>query len=200
MRRAAGRAHVLAPCLPLSLQNWLYEDGEDAAKSVYLAKLEELQAQGRPVERRAEEDAARPAAAAGLRATAERLLAEARSDDPKYAHIAAGERQKVAAACEAALAFLVEKDAAQVLLQKHEDPAVTAGDLVARDMALRREAELVLSRPPPPPKPAAEASAVQEGNTAAGDEATPEQMDTEAAETSPQLAEGPQQMEEEAAV
>mgnify|MGYP001136094711 CR=1 FL=1 len=69
------------------LQNWLYDEGEDVAKSVYVAKLEELKKLGAPIEQRFSEDSARPAAVAALRAAAERYLAAARSGDAKLAHI-----------------------------------------------------------------------------------------------------------------
>lgn len=52
------------PTLP---QNWLYEEGEDETKSVYVAKLAEFKGLGGPVEARAANAAALPAAADSLR-------------------------------------------------------------------------------------------------------------------------------------
>ena len=46
------------------VDNWLYEEGYDATKSVYAGKLAELKKIGGPVEARAAEAAARPNAAA----------------------------------------------------------------------------------------------------------------------------------------
>jgi hypothetical protein len=43
------------------MEDWLYDEGEDCAKSVYVAKLEELKKVGGPIE-------ARCAAVLGLRA------------------------------------------------------------------------------------------------------------------------------------
>ena len=54
-------------CLLYCLQNWLYEEGEDETKSVYIAKLAEVQQLGGPVEARAANAAALPAAADSLR-------------------------------------------------------------------------------------------------------------------------------------
>merc|ERR1711862_382270 len=48
------------------IENWLYEDGFDATKSVYAAKLDDLKKLGSPVENRAAEAAARPNAVAAL--------------------------------------------------------------------------------------------------------------------------------------
>lgn len=55
------------PPFPTLPQNWLYEEGEDETKSVYVAKLGEFKALGGPVEARAANAAALPAAADSLR-------------------------------------------------------------------------------------------------------------------------------------
>jgi hypothetical protein len=51
------------------LQDWLYGDGEDEKKSVYVAKLEELKKLGEPVKLRFVEDQTRGPAASSLRST-----------------------------------------------------------------------------------------------------------------------------------
>ena len=56
-----------SPPLHSPTQNWLYDEGEEEAKSVYAAKLGELTAVGGPVEARAANTAALPAALARLR-------------------------------------------------------------------------------------------------------------------------------------
>lgn len=43
-----------------AMEDWLYEDGEDEKKSVYVAKLAELKAKGDPIQMRATEEQARP--------------------------------------------------------------------------------------------------------------------------------------------
>ncbi len=43
-----------------SMEDWLYEDGEDEKKSVYVAKLAELRAKGDPIQQRAAEEQSRP--------------------------------------------------------------------------------------------------------------------------------------------
>ncbi len=43
-------------------EDWLYGDGEDETKSVYVAKLAELRGRGGPIEERAADDASRPGA------------------------------------------------------------------------------------------------------------------------------------------
>jgi hypothetical protein len=43
-----------------SMEDWLYDEGEDETKSVYIAKLAELKAKGDPIAARAAEDETRP--------------------------------------------------------------------------------------------------------------------------------------------
>lgn len=49
-------ALVLCICVLQACEDWLYEEGEDCTKSVYVAKLAEMQALGGPVQQRAAED------------------------------------------------------------------------------------------------------------------------------------------------
>ena len=79
-------------------QNWLYDEGEDEKKSVYVAKLDELRGAGEPVVRRALEASARPVAASSLAATCERLRAAATSSDAKLAHIPQADKDQARAA------------------------------------------------------------------------------------------------------
>ena len=76
------------------VQNWLYEDGEDEKKSVYVAKLEELRKEGDAIERRAAEATSRGPAAASLTALAGSYATAATSDDAKLAHISPENKQK----------------------------------------------------------------------------------------------------------
>ncbi len=90
-----GRQWLLACLTACLVQDWLYEEGEDETKSTYIAKLEELRQVGDPVERRGIEFQMRPQAAARLRETAHHYASQASSSDPKLAHIAAADKQKV---------------------------------------------------------------------------------------------------------
>jgi predicted NBD/HSP70 family sugar kinase len=52
------------------MEDWLYDEGEDETKSVYVAKLAELRAKGDPIAARAAEDETRPGAWGAGRALA----------------------------------------------------------------------------------------------------------------------------------
>ncbi len=77
------------------MQDWLYDEGEDVQKSVYISKLEELQRLGGPIEARFHESETRPAAIASLADGARALQGIAQSNDPAYAHIPQEEKDQV---------------------------------------------------------------------------------------------------------
>ncbi len=85
-------------CLRECSQDWLYDEGEDESKAVYVAKLKELEALGEPVLVRAREAGARPGAAAALMQTANRLIQIASASDAKHAHIPQEDKEKVCSA------------------------------------------------------------------------------------------------------
>jgi heat shock protein 4 len=79
-----------------SAEDWLYsEEGEDATKSAYVAKLDNLKSMGDPVVLRFKESEDRPKAAAGLRESADLFLGQAQGGDEKFSHIEEADRNKV---------------------------------------------------------------------------------------------------------
>jgi heat shock 70kDa protein 4 len=148
-------------------EDWLYDEGEDEKKSVYVAKLAELQASGGPIEARLEAEKGRGPAAASLRETATRFASVAASQDAKYAHLTAEDRQLLDKEATEALSWLSEKEGMQASLKKSDEPALTAADCDKKRGVLERVCGPVASKPaPPPPKPekvAEEAKAAAEG-------------------------------------
>jgi heat shock protein 4 len=79
-------------------EDWLYsEEGEDAKKSDYVAKLDELKALGDPIRFRAREAEERPRAERALRETLARFQDAATSGDEKYSHLSEEDLSKVRA-------------------------------------------------------------------------------------------------------
>ena len=158
-------------------EDWLYDEGEDETKGVYVAKLEELKKMGDPIELRAAEERARPAACATLASVAAAFEAQAAPDDA-HAHIDAQDLEKVRDECKAALDWLAEKTALQEKTAKTAPPVLLSADVVKKTEALKRVAEPILARPKPaPPKP--EPTKVEEPmDVAEGDDAA-EPMETE---------------------
>lgn len=86
----AAQAHASAA----NLQDWLYDEGEDESKTVYVNKLKELEALGEPVLARAREAGTRPRATAALMTTANRMIQIASANDAKHAHISQEDKEK----------------------------------------------------------------------------------------------------------
>ena len=77
-------------------EDWLYsEEGEDATKSAYVKKLDELKATGDLIYLRWKESEDRPKAAASLRESLNMYLSQAQSGDEKYSHISEDDKTKV---------------------------------------------------------------------------------------------------------
>ncbi|THU61063.1 hypothetical protein C4D60_Mb07t19340 [Musa balbisiana] len=101
------------------VEDWLYEDGEDETKGVYVAKLEELKKTGDPVEERYKEWTERGPAIDQLAYCINSFREAALSNDPKFDHIDLAEKQKVINECGEAEAWLREKKQQQDALPKY---------------------------------------------------------------------------------
>lgn len=132
-----------------AMENWLYEDGEDEAKSVYEAKLVELRVKGDPIAQRYNESETRAAAALQLQNTCSRYAAFAESQDPQYAHIEAAERATVRTECSEAMQWLTDKMAQQQKLAKTDEPAVLSADILKKAGVVERVAFPIASKPAP---------------------------------------------------
>eukprot|EP00775_Hariotina_reticulata_P005686 gene5686-5924_t len=112
-----------------AMEDWLYDEGEDEKKSTYVAKLEELKAKGDPIEKRAAEEAGRPAAIEELQRIANQYLSVADSVLPAHAHLEAADRDTLRKEATAALDWLNEKVALQAQLHKYDEPVLTVADI-----------------------------------------------------------------------
>ena len=166
-----------------SIENWLYEDGFDATKSVYAEKLAELRKIGNPIERRQVESGARPATVASLRQNVEfysNWLNTAQTDE-KYAHISEEEFQKCRAKCDEISSWMYDMLDKQGSLGQNVDPAVTVADLSAKSKEVSDCCSPVMHKPAPkkeePKKEDAPAAA--NGGAAAEEKSATEPMETE---------------------
>lgn len=165
------------------MENWLYDEGEDLEKKVYIEKLEELKKIGDPIAFRANEADRRGPVAESLRTLCRNYLAVAQSDSPQYAHIEAGEKNRVVSECSAALQWLDEKLKLQEQTPKTQPPALTVADMDKRGETVERVCKPIMSKPAPkptpPPAPAPTPAA----------ESEPMETDELGAEEGPQVAE-----------
>ncbi|KAI7748651.1 hypothetical protein M8C21_012451, partial [Ambrosia artemisiifolia] len=117
-------------------EDWLYEDGEDETKGVYVAKLDELKKQGDPIEQRYKEHSERGSFVDQLANHVNWFKQAAASADPKYEHIDLSEKQKVLNECSEAENWLREKKQLQDSIPKHADPVLLSSDIRKKAEAL----------------------------------------------------------------
>ncbi|CAA2982131.1 heat shock 70 kDa 15-like [Olea europaea subsp. europaea] len=135
------------------VEDWLYEDGEDETKGVYVAKLEELKKQGDPVEERYNEHTGRGSVIDQFVHCINSYREAAISNDPKFDHIDLAEKQKVLNECINAEAWLREKIQQQDTLPKYATPVLLSADIRKKAEALDRFCRPILTKPKPRPKP-----------------------------------------------
>ncbi|KAI9622552.1 hypothetical protein KEM48_007169 [Puccinia striiformis f. sp. tritici PST-130] len=126
-------------------EEWLYsEEGEDASKSQYVARLDELNAIGNPIKFRQREAEDRP--------RAERQLRETISD---Y-------MQKHMEAIQSAEKWIGDCSAKQAELSKTQEPAMSSTEILKRKDNLMFDCNSIFNKPPP--KPTANPDANKNGN------------------------------------
>ena len=166
-----------------STENWLYEDGFDAVKSVYADKLADLKKTGGPIEQRQKEAAARPGAVSNLQRSVEHYktwLNDSQTNE-KFAHITDEERQKGHTKCDEVSSWMYEKLDKQGSLPLHADPAVTCAEIAAKTSELAAVCAPIMNKPAPKPKKEEkkEEPKAAEEKTAEKKEEEPKAMDVE---------------------
>ncbi|KAL6897866.1 hypothetical protein ACP4OV_006825 [Aristida adscensionis] len=171
------------------VEDWLYEDGEDETKGVYIAKLEELKKIGDPIEARYKEWTERGSAVDQLMYCISSFREAALSNDQKFDHIDISEKQKVINECSEAENWLREKKQQQDALPKHANPVVLVSDLKKKAEALDRFCKPIMTKPKPAPKPQTPPPAPQAASPAPEPQA-PEQQQNGAGAAGEPASEG----------
>ncbi|XP_031488053.1 heat shock 70 kDa protein 14-like [Nymphaea colorata] len=136
------------------VEDWLYEDGEDETKGVYIAKLEELKKQGDPIEERHKESMERGPIIDQLVYCVNSYREAALSKDPKFDHIDINDKQKVITECSEAETWLKGKKEQQDALPKYAPPVLLSADVKRKAETLDRFCRPIMTKPKPaPPKP-----------------------------------------------
>ncbi|XP_055000619.1 heat shock 70 kDa protein 4L [Sorex araneus] len=133
-------------------ENWLYEEGEDQPKQVYVDKLQELKKYGQPIEARHAEHAERPRALNDLGKKiqlAMKVLEMHRNKDERYDHLDPAEVEKVEKYISEAMSWLNSKMSAQNKLGLTQDPVVRVSEIVAKSKELDDFCNPVIYKPKP---------------------------------------------------
>ncbi|KAH0828092.1 heat shock protein 70 family [Lanmaoa asiatica] len=133
-------------------EDWLYsEEGEDATKSAYVARLDALKVVGDPIVMRFRETEDRPRAVAELRTTLNEYFAQATSSDDKYAHIDEKDKTAVVEKCATVQKWLEDQIARQAERPKYEDAVLKLADIAKKREEMIYFAIPILTRPKPKP-------------------------------------------------
>ena len=135
-------------------EDWLYtEEGEEATKSVYVARLDSLKVIGDPIVFRYKEQDDRTKAISALRETLNRYMSEATSSDDKYSHIEEKDKQAIVEKCATVQKWLEDQIVRQTERAKNVDPVLLAADINSKRDEIIYFATPILTRPKPkPPK------------------------------------------------
>ncbi|XP_061072989.1 heat shock protein 105 kDa [Conger conger] len=143
-------------------ENWLYDEGDDQDKEVYLDKLEQIQRLGMPVQERYQEAEWRPKLFEELKAkiqTYVMIMEDYNNKDESYMHIDPGDMEKVRSCVQDMQEWVTTTSSAQDRLRPDQDPAVHSSQIREKLQELRNVCELVVTKPRPRVDSPAEESA-----------------------------------------
>ncbi|NXN09604.1 HS74L protein, partial [Indicator maculatus] len=137
-------------------ENWLYEDGEDQPKQVYMDKLQELKKFGQPIQERYMEHEERPKVLNELGKKIQLLMkaVEAyKNKDEKYDHLDPAEMEKVEKYVNEAMNWLNSKMNAQNKLSLTQDPVVKVAEIMSKSKELDSFCNPIIYKPKPKIEP-----------------------------------------------
>ncbi|XP_031563495.1 heat shock 70 kDa protein 4-like isoform X2 [Actinia tenebrosa] len=141
-------------------KNWLYEDGEDQKKKVYIDKLASLKKIGDPVVNRYKESLTRSEAFESLGRSIQQMkkvLDLIVQKDEKYDHLTEEEVKTVEKAVKEKEDWLNSKWNAQAKIPENKDPVVLTASILAEKQQLETKCNPIVNKPKPkkpepPPK------------------------------------------------
>lgn len=144
-----------------TIENWLYEEGEDCERQVYKDRLTNLHKETDPIKMRQQEFTSQPAAFEKLGHAiqmARKAVDQYRNGDEKYNHLTETEILNVSEAADKAEKFFNDARAKITNTPRTSDPSIHVGDIYHECDTLTTCVRSVLSRPKPkaPTPPPAE--------------------------------------------
>ncbi|KAM8975771.1 heat shock protein 105 kDa [Pelodytes ibericus] len=133
-------------------EDWLYEDGEDQPKRVYIEKLDELKKLGAPIQLRYREAEERPKMFNDLGQRLQhyaKVLDEYRSQSDTYKHISSLDMEKVEKCVRETMDWMNNTMNAQEKQPLDQDPVVCASDIKAKRSSLDNNCHGIISQPKP---------------------------------------------------
>ncbi|KAM9312889.1 heat shock 70 kDa protein 4 [Gastrophryne carolinensis] len=180
-------------------ENWLYEDGEDQPKQVYIDKLTDLKNLGHPIQMRYLESEERPKAFDELGKQIQlymKVIHAFKNKEEMYDHLEPAEMEKVEKNINEAMEWMNNKMNLQMKQNPTVDPVVKAKDIYAKTKELTSACSPVVSKPKPkvePPKEEQQAGEqngpVNSNTNSQGPQAAEQSPDTAASEAEKKLPE-----------
>ncbi|KAK0225363.1 heat shock protein 70 family [Armillaria fumosa] len=133
-------------------EDWLYtEEGEDATKSAYVARLDALKVLGDPITFRWRESEERVRAITQLRETLNSYMSQATSTDDKFSHIEEKDKQAVVEKVATVQKWLEDQIIRQTERPKNVDPVLTSAEISKKRDEVIYFATPILTKPKPKP-------------------------------------------------
>eukprot|EP00604_Paraphysomonas_vestita_P003705 CAMPEP_0174822838 /NCGR_PEP_ID=MMETSP1107-20130205/19020_1 /TAXON_ID=36770 /ORGANISM="Paraphysomonas vestita, Strain GFlagA" /LENGTH=438 /DNA_ID=CAMNT_0016043045 /DNA_START=1125 /DNA_END=2441 /DNA_ORIENTATION=+ len=133
-------------------ESWLYDDGFDSTKSLYVKKLDELKVLGNPIEKRLWEQNNRGEAADALKRQIETCKSFAISNTEATAHITPEEKLKVRNIAENIEQWFYDQLEKQGELSSYNEPVLTVDLLASKRKELFNTTKDIMNKPKPLPK------------------------------------------------
>ncbi|XP_075240557.1 heat shock protein 105 kDa-like [Convolutriloba macropyga] len=146
-----------------NVEDWLYEDGEDAEKQAYVDKLGEVRKLGNPVLTRKIEYETRPAVLEKLGSRIQhysKILDLYSQNSPDYDHISEEDMKKVKKAVDEKRKWFEDAFSKLGKLEKHQNPPILVAAINDESKSLDNTCHSIVTKPKPkvepPPPPAAD--------------------------------------------
>lgn len=142
-----------------NMESWLYEEGEDCPRQVYVEKFNSLKQIGEPIKKRKMENENRPLAMeeyAHYLQLSHKFVEQYKAGDEKYNHIAPSEVAKVEEDMMAASKWLDEKRNLLRNCPMTVDPPVTIDQIRAEKKRLEQSVTSIMNKPKPKIEPPVE--------------------------------------------
>lgn len=160
-------------------ENWLYEEGEDQSKQVYVDRLSDLRKIGQPVSDRYREAEEWPEARDSFNRSlvhVRKFLDQYNAGDEKYDHLDKADVEKVQKCVDEKTAWWTPKMDAQNKIQKHENPVIFVSQVMSEKKAMESVCSPVMNKPKPKVEPPKEEKKEETSanNSGAGGDPTPQ--------------------------
>jgi heat shock protein 4 len=133
-------------------EDWLYGDGFDSTKSLYIKKLDDLKSRGNPIERRKWENEHRGENCDGIRKQIDFCKNFAAQNTEATAHITPEEKAEVLKKAEETEKWLRDMQDKQAELNLYDDAVLTCQSIHDKSKELQSATRSTINKPKPIPK------------------------------------------------